>query len=354
MAGRIVLVVGTRPECIKVGPIAHELRQLGIEPEIIATGQHSTLLAGTPAESDLKDAYSLGMRSDGDVEGWVMDAITRISDRLPGRDAIVVVQGDTMSAYAAALAASNNGLTLAHVEAGIRSGDFSEPSPEERFRTEIGMHADLHFAPTEHAAANLRTERVQGRIFVTGNTVVSALQRYASLLPERPVNQVLVTMHRREFLGLGRAHVEGTVKAVLSVARARPGTRFVWPMHPALRNLLGYRPPFTPRNVRFIMPLPYASMIDTLKRSKGVLTDSGGLAEEAATLGVPCSVMRNKTDRPESVAAGLAKLFPPTPDGMIAGIRWILDEQHTRTPNYCFGGPESARNVAEILLKTPA
>src|SRR5688500_16665128 len=110
-----------------------------------------------------------------------MEAITRLSDRLPGKDAIVVVQGDTMSAYAGALAASYNGLRVAHVEAGLRTGDFGEPSPEERFRTEIAMHADLHFAPTELAAANLRRENVQGEIHVTGNTVVSALERYASL-----------------------------------------------------------------------------------------------------------------------------------------------------------------------------
>lgn len=348
---RVVLVFGTRPEAIKLGPVAHELRGLGLEPEIICSGQHSTLLSGTPAETDLKDAYSLGMRSDGDVEGWVMDAVVRLSDRLPGYNAIVVVQGDTMSAYAAALAASNNGLTLAHVEAGLRSGDFNEPSPEERFRTEIAMHADLNFAPTEQAASNLRREKVQGEIFVTGNTVVSALNRYAGLLPEKPVNQVLVTMHRREFLGRGREHVEKTVRSVLQMARSHPTTRFVWPVHPALRNVLGHKPPLTPKNVRFILPLPYTAAIDTLKRSKGIATDSGGLQEEAATLGVPCAVMRNVTDRPESVHNGLAKLFCPSPEGMIEGLRWILDKTHERTPSFCFGGIDAARQIAEILHK---
>lgn len=348
----VVLVFGTRPEAIKLGPVAAELRGLGVSPDILCTGQHSTLLYGTPAESDLKDAYSLGMRSDGDVEGWIDDAVVRLADRLPGKDAIVVVQGDTMSAYAGALAASANGLSLAHVEAGLRTYDLAEPWPEERFRTEIAMHADLHFAPTEHAAQNLRMERVQGQIHVTGNTVVSAMARYATLEHEpNPKKSVLVTMHRREFLGLGREHVTKTVRALVQSARANPGVRFVWPVHPSLKQTLGMRPPMVPSNVRFINPLPYQETIRVLRSSIGVITDSGGLTEEAATLGVPCAVMRNKTDRPESVECGVAKLFSPSPEGILDAISCILHRKLARTPFSCFGGPDSALRTAQILLQ---
>jgi UDP-N-acetylglucosamine 2-epimerase (non-hydrolysing) len=346
----VVVVFGTRPEAIKLGPVVHELRVLGIEPTLLCTAQHTTLLSGTPADSDLRGAYSLGLHSDGDVEGWIENAVVRIADTLPGRDAVVIVQGDTMSAYAAALAGSNNGLTLAHVEAGIRSHTFSEPSPEERFRVEIGMHAEWHFAPTETARHNLLMERVNGEVVVTGNTVVSALDRYATLEHEpHPKRSVLITMHRREFLGLGREHVTNTAKAVVNMARLNPSVRFVWPVHPGLRQVLGMKPALCPKNLRFIQPLPYTAMIDVLRSSLGLVSDSGGLSEEAATLGVPTAVMRNVTDRPEAVENGVARLFPPSPEGITAGIRCILDKALPRRPTDCFGTPDSAKIIARFV-----
>jgi UDP-N-acetylglucosamine 2-epimerase (non-hydrolysing) len=307
-------------------------------------------LNGTPAESDLKDSYSLGIRSDGNVKGWIDDALLLISNALPAENAIVVVQGDTMSAYATALAAADLGLTLAHVEAGLRSHCLTDPDPEERFRREISGMADLHFCPTHQSAANLVNEGVSGEIFVTGNTVVSALERYASLEPVKsPENQLLVTMHRREFLNGGTGHVRNVFKTLERWAIEHSETRIVVPMHPALRLSLKPIIKHVPSNVLYVQPLGYAKMIAQLRRSRGVLSDSGGLSEEAATLGVPCAVMRNVTDRPEAIEAGVARLFPPTPEGVTQALDWLCEADHPRMPVYCFGGPESAETVANLL-----
>jgi UDP-N-acetylglucosamine 2-epimerase (non-hydrolysing) len=307
-------------------------------------------LNGTPAESDLKDSYSLGIRSEGDVKSWLNQAILRISNALPAQNAIVVVQGDTMSAYATALAASDLGLPIAHVEAGLRSHCLTDPDPEERFRVEISKLARLHFCPTTKSAENLAAEGITEGVFVTGNTVVSALARYASLEPlKSPENQVLVTMHRREFLNCGTIHVRSTFKSLETWALAHPDTRIVVPMHPALRLALKPIVKHVPPNVLYVQPLGYAKMIAQLRRSRGVLSDSGGLSEEAATLGVPCAVMRNVTDRPEAIEAGVAKLFPPNPDGIVQALTWLCEANHKREPAFCFGGPESARTVAQLL-----
>lgn len=345
----VVLVYGTRPEALKLGPVAFELRELGIEPKIVATGQHSDLLRGTPAETDLKDSYSLGIRSDGDVKGWVDEAILRIASALPSQNAIVVVQGDTMSAYATALAASDLGLTLVHLEAGVRSHCWTDPDPEERFRVEIAMMADVHLAPTETARRNLVREKAHGEIIVTGNTVVSALQRYATFEPCEAENQIIVTMHRREFLDLGQEHVRAVFKQLERWALQRPDTRILVPMHPALRRTLKPSIKHVPRNVLYTPPLAYAEMVKQLRRSRAILTDSGGLTEEAATLGVPTAVLRNAMDRPEAIEAGIARLFPPNPDGIDAAMAWIEGEKPPRVPSRCFGGPESARNAANAL-----
>jgi UDP-N-acetylglucosamine 2-epimerase (non-hydrolysing) len=345
----ILFVGGTRPEFIKLGPIADELGGLGVGPYVLATGQHSDLLKGTPAETDLANAESLGLASGGDVQNWMgkaVPALYRAYKRL--KPSVVVVQGDTMSAYAGALAAKTLGIPVAHIEAGVRSHDLTEPEPEERFRVAIAQIASQHYAPTKRAVENLLAEGIpKNRIVLSGNPVVSALARYANAKPvEKPENQVLITMHRREWLAKGERHVRQTVNAFVRAAQEHPETRFLWPMHPVVLKTLGKRPWEFARNLLVTPPLAYAEAVGQLGRSIGVATDSGGLQEESATLGVPCAVLRRVTDRPESVEAGVAELFYPGPMGVAQAIHCLITRQLPRKPIADFGTIDSARIIA--------
>lgn len=351
--GRIVLLYGTRPEAIKLGPVAAELRALGVQPTIICTAQHSDLLKGTPAETDLAGSCSLGLKSDGRVGKWIAGAISPIIDALDTMRPVsaLVVQGDTMSAYAGALAANRMNIPIAHVEAGIRSHNDYEPWPEEGIRKAIAKYAFWHYASTDNARKNLLAEGIPPQaIRVTGNTAVSAIQRYTGLQYDRAgQNLVLITLHRREFCDLGAENVREVIRTVQIAADERQETLFLWPMHPHVRELAGEdHIPQRPR-LRILPPLPYPRMAQYTSMARGVITDSGGLQEEAGVLGVPCAVMRNVTDRPESIDAGTAKLFPPTPDGMKAAIRCILGNELPRKPLDCYGTPDAAHLVASHL-----
>lgn len=351
MSSKLVFVWGTRPEALKIGPV---VRELGDSPlAIISTGQHSDLLRGTPAESDLKDSISLNLPSSGDVSVWVAQAVPKLVTSLRELQPIkaVVVQGDTMSAYAGALAGSELRIPVVHIEAGLRSGDLEEPWPEERIRRAISLRANLHLAPTERAKANLLREGVpENRIRVTGNPIVSALHYYADPTPrEVPDSHILVTMHRREWTDLGRACVLETIFALHEMADLYPDIRFLWPMHPAVVRVADIDIRKTPENLLIAPPLAYRETIAQVKRSIGVATDSGGLQEESATLGVPCAVLRSRSDRPESITAGLAKLFVAGPEGMREAIRCLVARELPRKPSDIYGTPESALTIADIL-----
>lgn len=325
-----------------------ELRKLHAPLTLVCTGQHTDLLKGTPADSDLAASCSLNLPSTGDVWEWVTAAVPVIEDTLRelAPIAALVVQGDTMSAYAAALAAVGANVPLAHVEAGLRSHRDDEPFPEERIRKAIAQRADFHYCPTSIALENLTREKVGGRQVVTGNTVVSAISRYSKVEPcPKPEPQILITMHRREWTQSGQ--VQATVDALVESAHRYPGIRFLWPMHPGVKPLvrLGDRP----INLQIVAPLRYTEALTQLARSIGVATDSGGLQEEAGVLGVPCAVLRNVTDRPESINCGVAKLFSPTPDGLTAAIRCLVSNELPRMPILAYGTPESARNIAVHL-----
>jgi len=346
----LVLCYGCRPEAIKLGPVAHELRLLGVRPVLLCTGQHTHLLAGTPAETDLVEARSLGLASGGSVTRWLASAEAPLKSVLgEHKDAVVVVQGDTMSALATARAADALGIPVAHVEAGVRSWDVDEPWPEEHFRREITQLAAWHYAPTSTAFANLVRDNVPiTKIRVTGNTVVSALACYTSAKPQvaaEPPGTILVTLHRRE-LQLS-PFLPQTLQALgFALAHAHP-VQFLWPLHPAMEAAV--KQVTWPENVKFVAPLPYRACVEGLARCVGVLTDSGGLQEEAATLGVPCAVVRRVTDRPESVEAGVARLFVPLPEYMDAAVQTLVMKVLPRQPSDVFGTPAAASEVARAL-----
>ena len=351
----IAFVWGTRPEAIKLGPVVAELRALGVNPAIFCTGQHTELLQGTPAETDLADGGSFELGTAPDVWKWVEGAVPVIRSGLErAKASLVVVQGDTMSAFAGAKAAFGAGIPVAHVEAGLRSGTLAEPWPEEGIRRRIAMLATWHLAPTERSRENLRREGISDAdILVTGNPVVSAIARYSDATP-RPVPDphLLITMHRREWLNQGQDFVQETIAAVVETALACRDAEFIWPMHPGVRKIAGEGfltlVDDTP-NLSIVEPMRYRETLNVVSRAIGVATDSGGLSEEAATLGVPCAVLRNVTDRPESLAAGLAKLYPPSPEGVRAGIAALLQRKMPRNPSNCFGDRDSALRIARFL-----
>ena len=372
--GRLVVVWGTRPDAIKLGVIVAELRQLGTPVTPLCTGQHTTLLDGCPAVEDLKGGLSLGLVGHPDPLVYVTRATAALQDALEGvlseagPISAVVVQGDTGTALAGARAAKALNLPIAHVEAGLRSGSLDDPWPEEGFRREITTLADWHYAPTDHAASNLHAESVPDKqVFVTGNSVVSALQRYATLEHcPTPKPQILISLHRREFLAKGHFHILSTLEALFEVARENSHIEFVWPVHPSLDQRVGclidqwiiHSPTETgwpcnivPQNVRLVAPLPYREAVELLRTSLGLITDSGGLTEEAATLGVPCVMLRDHTDRPEAVLdAGTSVVLPPDPNGMWCAVEKILNgDDMVRRPSSCFGTPDAAPKIARHL-----
>lgn len=323
---RICIVSGTRPEVVKLALVHAALAaRPGIfAPVWIATGQHGSLADQAFADFDIKPDHTVSVATPSqDVSERVGQTVAAITPVLRSCEPhMVVVQGDTASALAGTLAASARGRPVAHVEAGLRSFDFNHPDPEESIRHLIGRIAKLHFAPTQAAVENLRLEGVHDdSIFLTGNTVVDALNSVLPTLPMWPVGVppleagqrlVLVTTHRRESWG---DQIAGIATAVRSVVERVPDVKVVLPVHPnpivrtSLEKILGGHP-----RICLTGPLGYMDFLSLLRRAALVLTDSGGVQEEAATLGVPTLIMRKVTERNEAVDAGVARLVGTSRD----------------------------------------
>lgn len=344
----IVFVWGTRPEALKVGPIVAELKAAHTPVSTIATGQHWNLLQGTPAETDLADALSLGIQAGGDPVQWVARAVPLLTDALQSlAPSIVVVQGDTASAIAGAKAAHELGIPIAHVEAGIRSHNLEEPWPEEAFRREITQLATWHYTPTSTTYANLLSEGIPAsRIRLTGNTVVSALARYSHVIAQPPGNHIVLTMHRREWLQT--VDLPAFLGEVAEACLDHPRLTIIWPVHPAVKAK--WPEDWTnPKNLWIDPPLPYGEMIELLSRAQGLATDSGGLVEEAATLGIPTAILRQTNDRPEAVDAGIARQFAPTE--LRSAINCIAQGTLERRPTTTFGDWSAASQIAQDLTR---
>lgn len=339
---RILTVLGTRPEAVKLAPVLRELalRAGSVESLVCCTGQHDSLardaLATFGIEPDIElDALRAG-QSLGELASRLYARVDRIlAESKPDR---VVVQGDTTSAMVAATCAAYARVPVAHVEAGLRTGDPAQPFPEEMNRVIIGRVADLHFAPTPRAAANLRAEGVDAaRVHVTGNTVVDALdwirpgiERGASAAVRalaaslEPARILLVTSHRREAFGEG---MERICDALLAIAAAHADVRVVFVTHPnpgarepAMRRLAG-RP-----RISLIEPVDYVSLLYLVGRSHLILTDSGGIQEEAPSFGKPVLVLRAVTERPEAVEAGLARIVGMDATTIVAEAARLLGD----------------------------
>jgi UDP-N-acetylglucosamine 2-epimerase (non-hydrolysing) len=365
----ILIVFGTRPEAIKLFPVIAALKaDPRFHPVVCVSAQHREMLDQVLEIAGIVPDHDLNVME----PGQTLDALTaalltglgRVMDDVqPGR---VIVQGDTATAMAGALAAYYRKVPVDHVEAGLRSGNIYHPWPEEINRKIIGTMANLHFAPTETAAAALRAEAVDAaNIHVTGNTVIDALHWVTARIAAEPAlaaglaplearfaqrRIIGVTSHRRENFGGG---LEAIAEAVRRIA-ARPDVALVFPVHPnpnvravmhgALAGL---------DNVALIEPLDYPHFARLLNLAEIMLTDSGGVQEEAPALGKPVLVMRETTERPEGVAAGTARLVGTDADCIVSEISTLLDdkaayEAMARAHNP-FGDGHAARRIVEII-----
>ena len=347
----LAFVLGTRPEIVKVVPVLAELHAMRKRPLICMTGQHTELARGMPGAKEFANATSLGLASDGNVVTYLNRARQAAKAWLKKQQKIryVVVQGDTMSALAGAQAASELDIPVAHIEAGVRSHNLADPWPEEQARVTIDGIADLCLAPTLTAKQNLLAEGVpQGNIRVTGNTCVSSIKRYTDAVPqEESMATILITLHRRELRESGR--VRGVLEALMKITHFElmAGVAFWLPMHPAMQQY--FKELQLPPNFILTGPLAYKQMVEGLAGVRGVLTDSGGLVEEAATLGVPTAILRYANDRPEAVDAGIARRYNPTPKGVEKAIRALVARDIERKATNCFGNESAAHNVAVEL-----
>jgi UDP-N-acetylglucosamine 2-epimerase (non-hydrolysing) len=333
---RVAVVFGTRPEAIKLAPVAMALDDVGIHTDLIATGQHhDDVVEGALEAFDMKPTVMFE-RVHADLAAYAGEAVGAIASWLgEERPDVVVVQGDTTSAWAGAWAGFLQRIPVAHVEAGLRTDDLWSPFPEEANRRGIGTVASLHLAPTPRAADNLRREQTLGKIVVVGQTGVDAVYH---LCPDRRPGslefyaaagrspRILVTAHRRENWGAG---IDAIASAIRSVAHTIPGVRVDFLTHPnpdvalavksALRGVSG---------VRLHDPMPYASVVERLASTDLLVTDSGGLQEDACALGIPTVVCRDTSERPEAIEAGVAVLAGRPDADRIADLatRFLTDE----------------------------
>ena len=332
------MVVGTRPEAIKLAPIIRELRgRRGFVTEVVATGQHCSMVSEAFAALDLRvDTWLKEYQSSEklpDLAGRVLSQL-RVLFQMNIPD-VVVVQGDTTSAVAAAMCAYYLEIPVVHVEAGLRSGDFMIPFPEEANRRMISTLATLNLAPTIAAKLNLLSEGVaEEQICVTGNSVIDALHYVVNRSSDwvnrdlRLVDSyerfVLVTAHRRESWGSPMVDIG---KAVAAVAKRQQDTLFVLPVHPNPAVQASLLPPISGLdNVLVTEPLDYRDLCRALAACYFVVTDSGGIQEEAPSLGKPVLVLREVTERPEGVEAGVARLIGTKRNDIELAILELLDD----------------------------
>jgi UDP-N-acetylglucosamine 2-epimerase (non-hydrolysing) len=353
-------VIGTRPEAIKMAPVVRALRATGrFDVHVLFTGQHRGLLDQAAADFGLvADADLDLMRPDQGLASLTARLLEGIDAVLATRSFDVVIgQGDTTTVLASAMSAFYRRIPFAHVEAGLRTESIDSPFPEEANRRLAGALASIHFAPTRGALANLLAEGVPAdRIVVTGNTGIDALLDASGRAPELPFavdavdRLVLVTLHRRESLG---APLRGVLGAIREAISGVPRARVIWPVHPnphvrqAATEMLAGVP-----GVELVEPQAYLPFVSLMKRADVIVTDSGGVQEEAPTFGAPILVVRESTERPEGVDAGLAELVGTDPERIARRLGTLLNTsvRRTRTVNPYGDGRASIR-IADSLVK---
>ncbi|MDH3253245.1 MAG: UDP-N-acetylglucosamine 2-epimerase (non-hydrolyzing) [Ignavibacteria bacterium] len=359
----ILIVAGTRPEIIKVAPVflkARDRRNSDVSIRLCLTGQHKTMADEALSIFEIQPEASLEiMRPDqtlNDIAESVFQRLPEVLDRFSPD--IMMVQGDTTTAAMSSLCAFNRRIPVAHIEAGLRSFNLDAPYPEECNRRVIGAMARYNLSPTTRAAENLRREGVpEERIYLTGNTIVDAihfirrkfdLDGLDTVLPGLQKPFVLITAHRRESFGQGFQHI---CEAIRALAVGFPSTEFVYPVHlnpnvqKPVHALLG-----TLKNVRLIPPVPYLPLLTLLNNCELVLTDSGGIQEEAPSFGKYCIVMRDVTERMESVDLGISELVGTDTRKIVSAVSTHLgrtgEVSGTANP---YGDGHASERILDIL-----
>ena len=355
----ILCVVGTRPEAIKMAPVIQQLQKDGwADVRVLLTAQHRELVDQVFNHFGIVPDFDLNLMSPNQSLTELTSKILIETDKIitTVNPACIVVQGDTTTVLAVSLAGFYKHIPIAHVEAGLRTGDLSNPFPEEANRVLTSKMTRWHFAPTQEASLNLLNEGVNpSRITITGNTVIDALEATVSGLPATNTNshkrQVLITLHRRENFG---APLEEALKAIAQLASEYPEVEFIFPVHPNpnVRAVTG-KILSNKENVSLVEPFEYPQFVRAMRDSHFIITDSGGVQEEAPFLGKPILVLRNETERPEAVAAGLVKLIGTDGGKILEFSRMLLDDNDfysSMSKGYSpYGDGKAAGRISNVL-----
>jgi UDP-N-acetylglucosamine 2-epimerase (non-hydrolysing) len=360
----VLVIAGTRPESIKVAPVVWALdADRALNAVVVNSGQHPAAVRAAMSEFGIRPDVELDslppmpnlLASFEHLRAELRAVIARYRPRC------VLVQGDTLTSYAGAAAGRDGGCSVAHVEAGLRTPSAVEPFPEEWFRRRIAHLADIHFAPTRAAAAHLRAEGIGAEsIHQTGNTGIDSLRWALDRIDAKPreagvrFDRVLITLHRRENHD-GNADV--ACRALLRLSSLRPELTMVFPVHPnprvaePIRRRLGAHPAF-----QLVAPMAYREFIATAASSALIISDSGGIQEEAPHLGTPLLVPRCNTERPEAIATGFVRLIAVDEHGIVNAAEAALSAER-RTPipidaDAPFGAGDAAQRIVSVLRKT--
>ena len=358
----ITFIIGTRPEAIKLASVIKAFNNSEIfNSRIILTGQHKEMVNEILEIWEIKPSNNLEIMLPNQTLNYVVsNVIQKLNEELVKfKPDLLVVQGDTSSAFAGALTAFHLGIPIAHVEAGLRTDDINEPFPEEANRRLISQLSTLHFAPTKKSAENLKKDGILERVFITGNTVIDVLLEESknNFIPQFLKNidlknqkLVLATFHRRENWGENIINICGSISEILDKTK---DTFFIIPMHKnkiirdTILNLLSKNP-----KVILTEPLKYNELISIMKICHFIITDSGGIQEEAPSLGKPVLVLRNKTEREEAIKAGCAKLVGTEKTQIIQECMKLINDElsykRMSNINNPFGDGKASSHILNI------
>lgn len=362
---KVLVLFGTRPEAIKLAPVIHELRKKFFQTVVVSSSQHKQLLKPFLESLEIDVDFDLGVmkRNQGpnDVAARVVAKLDKILDS--EKPDLILVQGDTTTTLAGALAGFNRRIPVGHVEAGLRSGNLMSPFPEEMNRRLVSQIASFHFAATEKNRRNLLAEDVPSeKVFVTGNPVVDSLKHMLKNLKVDPAitelikktegkKRILLTTHRRESFGTA---MTANLKVIRDFVEKRKDVCLFFPVHPnpnvknLAKEILGRR-----ERIHLLGPLDYSDFLAIMKSTWLIVSDSGGVQEEAPTLGKPLLVLRENTERPEAIRAGVSKLVGSSPGSLKQLLEenysvetWIKSVKEVANP---FGDGRSAARIVKII-----
>ncbi|HEX9961113.1 MAG TPA: UDP-N-acetylglucosamine 2-epimerase (non-hydrolyzing) [Pyrinomonadaceae bacterium] len=364
---KVLVLFGTRPEAIKLAPVIHELQAKDFRTVVVSSSQHKDLLKPFLKLLDIEIDYDLKVMSKNQTPTEVCSRVLSKLDKILDAEKpdLILVQGDTTTTLAGALAGFNRKIKVGHVEAGLRSGNLYSPFPEEMNRRLTSQMTSLHFAATEKNKRNLLRENVSTeKIFITGNTVVDSLQFILkNFAPSEKIREliertkgskrILLTTHRRESFGEA---MSGNLKVLRAFVEKRKNVCLIFPVHPnpnvraATAEILAGR-----ERIFLLEPLDYTDFVALMKKSWLIVSDSGGVQEEAPSLGKPLFVLRENTERPEAVEAKIAKLVGGSPQILKKMLEenyaietWIKSVREIKNP---FGDGKAAKKIVEILEK---